>query len=123
MAPDARRLVARAAGSPACQYFLLVGVRPAASARECADDHSDGDVGSQSFPGQVSHYEVCIGTASRSCNIRLANVGANQTSFVFAPPPGQMVYVAVRAVNSKGRSSLFDGTDLLDPLAQWADQS
>jgi len=54
---------------------------------------------------QVSSYEVCIGTSSRSCNIRLANVSANQSSLVFAPPPGQMVYVAVRAVNSKGRSS------------------
>ena len=51
---------------------------------------------------QVSTYEVCIGTASRSCNVKTATVSAAQTSYVFAPPPGQMVYVSVRAVNSKG---------------------
>src|SRR5262245_57775083 len=54
---------------------------------------------------QVSSYEVCIGTSSRSCNISLATVNASQTSHVFAPPAGQMVYVAVRALNSRGRGN------------------
>ena len=54
---------------------------------------------------QVSTYEVCIGTSSRSCNIRLASVSASQTSYVFAPPAGQIVYVAVRALNSSGRGN------------------
>ena len=53
---------------------------------------------------QVSSYEVCTGTSSLSCNVRLASVSASQSSYVFSPPAGQMVYVAVRALNSKGRS-------------------
>src|ERR1700741_4505065 len=43
----------------------------------------------------VSSYEVCIGTTSRSCNVKTANVNASQSSYVFSPPPGQMVYVSV----------------------------
>jgi hypothetical protein len=54
---------------------------------------------------QVSSYEVCIGTSSLSCNIRVATVNASQTSYVFSPPSGQLVYVAVRGLNSKGRGS------------------
>ena len=52
---------------------------------------------------KVSTYEVCIGTSSGSCNITLASVSASQTSLAFAPPPGKLVYVSVRALNSKGR--------------------
>ena len=54
---------------------------------------------------QVSSYEVCIGTTSHSCNVKTANVNASQSSYVFSPPAGQMVYVSVRAVNSKGRGN------------------
>jgi Glucodextranase, domain B len=54
---------------------------------------------------QVSHYEVCIGTASLSCNIRFAAVDASKTAYEFAPPAGQLVYVAVRALNSRGRGA------------------
>ena len=54
---------------------------------------------------QVSHYEVCIGTASLSCNIQFATVDAGQTAYEFAPPAGQLVYVAVRALNSRGRGA------------------
>jgi hypothetical protein len=51
---------------------------------------------------QVTSYQVCIGTSSRSCSIRLASVGANQTSYTFSPAGGVLHYVAVRAVNAKG---------------------
>ena len=54
---------------------------------------------------QVSHYEVCIGTSSLSCNIHRAMVNASQTSYAFAPPAGELVYVAVRASNHRGRGS------------------
>ena len=52
---------------------------------------------------QVSDYEVCIGTSSLSCNIH--RVMVNQTSYAFAPPAGELVYVAVRANNYKGRGA------------------
>ena len=53
----------------------------------------------------VSQYEVCIGTSSLSCNVRVATVNASETSYEFAPPPGQLVYLAVRAVNGSGRGA------------------
>ncbi len=53
----------------------------------------------------VSSYELCIGTKSRKCDIQVVAVNVSQTSFVFAPPAGQLVYVAVRALNSKGKGS------------------
>ena len=52
---------------------------------------------------QVSDYEVCIGTSSLSCNIH--RVMVNQTSYAFAPPAGELVYVAVRASNHRGRGA------------------
>ena len=52
---------------------------------------------------QVSDYEVCIGTSSLSCNIH--RVMVNQTSYAFAPPAGELVYVAVRASNDRGRGA------------------
>src|SRR4026207_1422847 len=54
---------------------------------------------------QVSHYEVCIGTVSLSCNVQFATVNASQTAYEFAPPAGQLGYVAVRALNSRGRGA------------------
>ena len=55
--------------------------------------------------GGVSSYEVCIGTSSLSCNVRLATVSASEMSFPFSPTPGIRQYVAVRAVSGSGRSS------------------
>lgn len=54
---------------------------------------------------QVSSYEVCIGKSSLACDINLVTVSVSQTSYTFAPPPGRLVYVAVRALNPKGRGS------------------
>jgi hypothetical protein len=54
---------------------------------------------------QISNYEVCIGTSSLSCNIHRVMVNASQTSYAFAPPAGQLVFVAVRASNHRGRGS------------------
>jgi hypothetical protein len=51
---------------------------------------------------QVTNYEVCIGTASLSCNFREASVPASQTTYVFTPNAGVLYYVAVRAVSAAG---------------------
>jgi len=53
---------------------------------------------------QVSSYEVCVGTSSMSCNVRVATVNASETSYELAPTPGQLTYLAVRSINSSGRS-------------------
>jgi large repetitive protein len=55
--------------------------------------------------GGVSSYEVCLGTSSLSCNVRLTTVSASETSFPFSPTPGIRQYVAVRAVSGSSRSS------------------
>lgn len=60
---------------------------------------------SNSSSDRVSNYEVCIGTSSLSCNIELATVSGSASSYEFRPPAGQLVYVAVRAVNAAGRSA------------------
>ena len=52
---------------------------------------------------QVTGYEVCIGTASGACDIRLASVPASQTSYKFSPAGGVLHFVAVRAINVTGR--------------------
>jgi Putative Ig domain/Glucodextranase, domain B len=51
---------------------------------------------------QVTGYEVCIGTASLSCNFRRASVPATETAYVFTPNAGVLYYVAVRAVSAAG---------------------
>jgi hypothetical protein len=50
----------------------------------------------------VTSYEVCIGTASLSCNFRQASVPATETSYAFTPAAGVLYYVAVRAVSAAG---------------------
>ena len=52
----------------------------------------------------VSGYEVCIGTASASCNSQRATVSATENSYTFSVQPGVLYYVAVRAVNGGGAS-------------------
>src|SRR3970040_843968 len=51
---------------------------------------------------QVTAYEVCIGTASRSCNVRLTKGSSSQTLLKFSPVGGVLHYVAVRAISSSG---------------------
>ena len=51
---------------------------------------------------QVTGYEVCIGTASLSCNFLQASVPATETAYVFTPNAGVLYYVAVRAVSAAG---------------------
>jgi hypothetical protein len=53
---------------------------------------------------QVTGYQVCIGTSSLSCNVRLATVNASETSYTFAPSGGVLHYVAIRATNASGAS-------------------
>ena len=92
--PRLARRVAFFAGS----LFVLLpalasGQSTGVTAMWDASPHSD----------QVSDYEVCVGTSSLSCNIH--RVMVNQTSYAFAPPAGELVYVAVRASNHRGRGS------------------
>jgi len=54
---------------------------------------------------QVTSYQLCIGTSSFSCNVKLASVSASQISYKFSPSGGVLHYVAVRAVNSTGVGS------------------
>src|SRR4030095_7188331 len=51
---------------------------------------------------EVTGYEVCIGTASLSCDFRQASVPATETAYEFTPNAGVLYYVAVRAVSSAG---------------------
>lgn len=51
---------------------------------------------------QVSSYEVCVSTTPLSCNIQRATVPAPQTTYVFAPTPGVLNRVAVRAISASG---------------------
>src|SRR5688572_11858304 len=94
--PRLARRVAFFAGS----LFVLLpalasGQSPSVTAIWDASPHND----------QVSHYEVCVGTSSLSCNIHRVMVSASQTSYAFAPPAGELVHVAVRASNHRGRGS------------------
>lgn len=50
----------------------------------------------------ITSYEVCIGTSSLSCNFQLATLSANETSYTFAPNPGVLYRIAVRAINAAG---------------------
>jgi hypothetical protein len=50
----------------------------------------------------VSSYQVCVGTSSYSCNSSNATIPASQTSYTFAPGPGILYYVAVRALSASG---------------------
>ena len=52
----------------------------------------------------VTGYQVCIGTAALTCNVRLASVSALTTRYTFSPTPGTMTFVATRAVNLLGVS-------------------
>jgi len=51
---------------------------------------------------QVTAYEVCIGTSSRSCSVRLTKVSSSQTFLKFSPAGGILHYVAVRAISASG---------------------
>src|SRR5262245_50940439 len=53
---------------------------------------------------QVTGYQVCIGTASLSCNVGSMTTSPSTTSHAFSPTPGVRHYVAVRAVNAAGVS-------------------
>jgi hypothetical protein len=50
----------------------------------------------------ITSYEICIGTSSLSCNFQLATVPASETSYTFAPNPGVLYRIAVRAINAAG---------------------
>lgn len=51
---------------------------------------------------QVTAYQVCVGTASGSCNDQSATVPASETSYTFEPQGGVMLHVTVRAMNASG---------------------
>lgn len=53
---------------------------------------------------QVTSFDVCIGTASLTCDIAQASVPGTQTSYSFTPVEGLLHFVAVRAVNASGLS-------------------
>jgi hypothetical protein len=48
----------------------------------------------------VTSYEVCLSTTPLSCNVQRATVPATQSSYDFAPTPGVLYRVAVRAINA-----------------------
>jgi Putative Ig domain len=50
----------------------------------------------------VTSYEVCIGTALLTCDVQWATVPEEGTSYTFAPSPGVLYRVAVRAVGAAG---------------------
>ena len=50
----------------------------------------------------VLTYEVCISSTALSCNIQRVTVPGTQTSYTFAPTPGVLNRVAVRAVSALG---------------------
>ena len=54
---------------------------------------------------QVTGYDVCVGTSSGSCNVRVASVAAPSTSYTLSPTGGTLYYVAVRAKNAFGVSA------------------
>jgi hypothetical protein len=54
---------------------------------------------------QVTSYQACIGTTSKSCNVQLASVSNAQTAYIFTPTPGVVHYVAIKATNLVGTSS------------------
>ena len=47
----------------------------------------------------VTSYEVCLSTTPLSCNVQRVTVPATQSSYAFAPTPGVLYRVAVRAIN------------------------
>jgi hypothetical protein len=51
---------------------------------------------------QVTGYEVCIGTASLSCNVSRATVAATESAYTFTPTGGVLYFVAVRAHSAAG---------------------
>ena len=91
--------LARKTKVPALLCALLV-VLPAAASSQTITAQWDPSPASDAVTG----YQVCIGTASVSCDIALASAGVSQTSYTFSPPGGVMVYVAVRAVSAGGVS-------------------
>ncbi len=54
---------------------------------------------------QVTDYQVCLGTASLSCNVAQASVPAGQTSFTFTPSPGTLYAFAVKAISGSSVSA------------------
>ena len=54
---------------------------------------------------QVTSYQACIGTTSKSCDVQLASVSNAQTAYTFTPTPGVVHYVAIKATNSVGTGS------------------
>ena len=73
---------------------------------------------------QVTSYQVCIGTASRSCNVRQASVPASESSYKFTPSAGVLYYVAVRAVSSGGAGAYSSEIRVSTPsIAQLANQT
>jgi Putative Ig domain len=73
---------------------------------------------------QVTGYEVCIGTASLSCNFRQASVPATETAYVFTPNAGVLYYVAVRAVSAAGAGAYAPEVTVSTPsLNQPANQT
>ena len=104
-APDARRLVTgHGATCPACSIFRGVAVRPAPGAGERAVYGCHCDVGRQpAFRSSlglrgVHRHELALVQYP-------PGDGQRQTSYAFAPPAGELVYVAVRASNHSGRGS------------------
>ena len=73
---------------------------------------------------QVTGYEVCIGTASLSCNFLQASVPATETAYVFTPNAGVLYYVAVRAVSAAGAGAYAPEVTVSTPfLNQPANQT
>ncbi len=66
---------------------------------------------------------MCVGTASLSCNVALASVGASTTSYTFTPTGGTLHYIAIRATNAAGASPYssevsFSVPGFMPPLKQ-----
>jgi hypothetical protein len=65
---------------------------------------------------QVTSYEVCIGTASLTCDFRQASVPATETSYAFAPNAGVLYFVAVRAISAAGAGNYSSEVSASIPL-------
>ena len=72
---------------------------------------------------QVTSYQACIGTTSKSCNVQLASVSNAQTAYTFTPTPGVVHYVAIKATNLVGDGFVFNRGLVLDSVVYTAGQS
>jgi len=96
--------------------FLATGVASAQSVTAVWDPNPPADA--------VTSYQVCVGTSSLSCNVQLASVAATSSSYTFAPAPGVLHYIAVRATNSFGVGLYSDEESFSIPsFAQPANRS